>query len=853
MMAQYLQIKQQHPLHLLFYRLGDFYELFFDDAILASKTLDITLTKRGKHEALDIPMCGVPFHSADIYIQKLIKAGLSVAIVEQMESPEEAKKRGAKSVVERSVVRIVTPGTLLEENLLSSCNNNYLLTIASDKFHKIALSWLDISTAEFACCLIDVANLAGELTRLSPVEILMSEKLLQKEGLSAIFTEWRSKVTPQVDSNFDHKKCLHHLQDYFKLHASYSFNDFTPGLISACGATVEYVRLTQKKNLPLLNMPCLINQSHFLQIDSSTRRNLELTSSLSGNSKLSLRAMIDYTVTSMGARLLSHYFAAPLTCVQAIQARLRHVEFLKAEEELRCNLRIILKTIPDTERSLSRLASSRYFLRDLVAIQLTLEGIMQISALLEQSGAGNLHNYQPYHLSFDQLRSQLRSALSDNMPIHIKDGGFVRVGYNPKLDQLIAIRDNSSQMLNDLRDRYRIQTGVATLKLEYNNVLGFFLEATGQQASKVVGEEFIHKQTLTSGVRYVTLELKELEKELLSVKGNIARLEQEILEELVLRCLTLATDLQNSSAKLAYLDVVAGFAELALQHNYVCPKIDHSYNFQIIQGRHPVVEQLERRLEAFTPNDCNLGAGQNLWLITGPNMAGKSTFLRQNALITIMAQMGCFVPAESAHIGVVDRIFSRIGAADDLSQGRSTFMVEMVETATILTSATDKSLIILDEIGRGTSTYDGVSIAWSCLEHIHNKLHSRALFATHYHELTHLEQSLKFMRCYSMKVQEWQGKVIFMHSIIAGPADRSYGIHVAELAGLPRTVISRAKELLAALEQEKMQVPDLPLFAIAAPVVASDTLLRSKLQEINLDELKPREALDLLYQLKELL
>ncbi len=863
MMQQFLAIKEQHPDAILFYRMGDFYEMFFDDAVTAAKVLDISLTKRGKHENAEIPMCGVPHHSHEPYLQKLILSGYKVAICEQMEKPEEAKKRGYKAVVRREVVRIVTPGTILEDVLLDARESNYLAALSS-LGNDMALAWIDISTGEFRTCLTSKSSLSSDLSRLNAKELLLADKLFIDQGLSPILREHKAALTPQAASMFDSGKCENKLKTFFEVNSLEGFGNFSRAEISACGSLIEYIDITQKGNLPRLAPPLQFSNKNFMEIDGATRRNLEIYQSLSGNKKGSLLSVIDKTITACGSRLLLSYINSPLAHASGINRRLDMVQFFFDNDELCLPLSDIFKQIPDFERALSRICIGKAGPKDLNSIKDGLANSMILAEIIEFSGATqipqNILGFLKNLGSHDQLITKLKEALKDEVGVLARDGGYVADGYHAGLDELRGLRNNSRDKIIELRDKYRSETGVNTLKITQNNVLGYFVEVTPSHSSKITDEKFVHRQTLASAVRYTTIELRQLESDIINAKDQALKLELMIFEELVNDIVAAADKISSTSTAVAAIDVMSSFASFAAANNCSRPIVDDSLEFSITGARHPVVEaNLSDDLEGnFIANDCDLSQKQRLWLLTGPNMAGKSTYLRQNAIIAILAQIGSFVPAAKAHIGTVDKLFSRVGASDDLARGRSTFMVEMVETATILNQASNRSLVILDEIGRGTATYDGLSIAWAVVEHVHDKNKCRALFATHYHELTCLTAKLSSLACYSMRVKEWEGKVIFLHEVVKGAADRSYGIHVAKLAGLPNSVIKRADEVLTVLQQSETGkakiklVDDLPLFSIAN--IANQDKAPSKTEEAlkaaDLDELSPRDALDLLYKLK---
>jgi DNA mismatch repair protein MutS len=870
MMVQYLAIKEDHPDDILFYRMGDFYEMFFDDAARASAALDITLTHRGKHGGQDIPMCGIPVHAADNYLSRLIRKGFRVAVCEQTEDPAEAKKRGSKSVVAREVVRVITPGTITEDALLAADRNTYLAALA-DVQGSLAFAWLDISTGAFLVQAVEAKSLGAAFARIDPDEILVPERLFRNEALLDLFNDWKETLVPLPNVRFDSEAARRRLETVFDVASLDAFGAFGRPEVAACGALVDYVGLTQKGKLPRLDPPSAVVDGAHLRIDAATRRNLELTRTLGGERRGSLLDVIDRTVTGAGGRLLSHRLSAPLTDPVAIGHRLDEVEFFYQGAELRGDLRAVLTGAPDMERALSRLTLGRGGPRDLGAIRDGLAAAKSMRGLL--GGKGIEAERLPKAVAarrdalghHEALIDRLGRALAPELPSFSRDGGFIAPGYAPALDELCALRDESRRLIANLQADYARQTGIASLKIRHNNVLGYFIEVTPTNADKIptgADANFIHRQTLASAVRYATTELGELEGRISRAADQALALEQELFEALVGEVTARAREIAAAARALAALDVATALATLAHQQLYVRPYIDDSFAFNITGGRHAVVDAALGKGgdAAFVPNDCDLGREKRLWLVTGPNMAGKSTFLRQNALIVILAQMGSFVPAEVAEIGVVDRLFSRVGAADDLARGRSTFMVEMVETAAILNQAGEKSLVILDEIGRGTATFDGLSIAWAALEHLHEANKCRALFATHYHELAALSGRLNALSCHTMLVKEWQGDVIFLHEVGTGTADRSYGIHVGRLAGLPATVIGRAEEVLAALESSEQGgatarlADDLPLFQAHIPRAPAkqESKVEEALDEIDPDALSPREALEALYRLRGL-
>ena len=862
MMAQYLDVKAQAPDALLFYRMGDFYEMFFDDAVAAAAALDIALTKRGLHQGADIPMCGVPHHAAEGYLLTLIRKGFRVAIAEQMETPEEAKKRGHKSVVRREITRLVTPGTLTEESLLDARRHNFLAAFAEMR-DEGALAWADISTGQIRVMPCTRTRLGPELARLAPRELLVTDA--RAEESRPIAEDMGIALTGLAAASFDSQSAETRLCQLYKVQTLDGFAQFSRPERAALGALVDYLDLTQRGKLPLLHPPQRDHAEDLVQIDAATRRNLELTQSLSGARDGTLLHCIDRTVTSAGARLLERRLSAPARQLDTILSRQAAVTFLHEKSRLRGDLRAALKEVPDLDRALSRLALDRAGPRDMAAIRNAIAQGLEIASLLAPQDAPNLLSQAAADLTgHDDLLALLEAALIAEPPLLARDGGFIAPGHDPDLDDARQLRDEGRSVIARLQAEYAQDTGIPSLKIKHNNVLGYFIEVTSTHAATMhaLSDRYIHRQTTANQVRFTTLPLSELETRILNAGSHALEIEKRLFDQLREAILASAATLSQTARALAEIDLAAALADLAQSRNWTAPTLDTSRAFAITAGRHPVVEQaLGRNGQPFIANDCDLTAHDHaaIWLLTGPNMAGKSTFLRQNALIAILAQMGAWVPAQSAHIGLVSQIFSRVGASDDLARGRSTFMVEMVETAAILNQADDHALVILDEIGRGTATYDGLSIAWATLEHLHDVNCARALFATHYHEMTALSARLHGVENATVSVKEWEGEVIFLHEVRRGAADRSYGVQVARLAGLPETVVTRAREILSALEQgtsasPKAIIDDLPLFAASPPPTPKPkpNPAMDKLARITPDELSPREALDLLYELKTL-
>ncbi len=872
MMAQYFGIKAANPDCLLFYRMGDFYELFFDDAEIASRALGIVLTKRGKHEGEDIRMCGVPVERADDYLNRLIALGHRVAVCEQLEAPAESKKRGAKSLVRRDVVRLVTPGTITEERLLEPGRARLLVAVqrirASDGRWTYGLAALDLSTGAFTLSEADDAGLPAEIARLEPSEVVASQAVCDEPLFARIIADLRAPATALAREAGDGPAAERRICEFYGVETLDGFGAFTRAEIAAAALALAYVRRTQFEARPALSPPKRLARGARLEIDPATRANLELTRTLSGAREGSLLATIDLTVTPAGARLLAERLASPLTDPEAINARLDSLDFLVEAAPMREALRRALGSAPDFLRALSRLGLDRGGPRDLAAIR---DGLAAAGALARILTAAQ--DLPPELLSdcvrlgaeCGALEGDLQSTLGDELPLLKRDGGFVRPGALEALDEARALRDQSRRVIAEMQGSYAEQAGAKALRIKHNNFLGYYIETPQAQGETLLkaplNATFIHRQTMAGAMRFTTNALVDLEARIASSADSALALELDAFERLRQACLAKGETLREFGAALARIDVAAALAELAVKRNWTRPRVDASLAFVIEGGRHPVVEAaLKAQGEPFVANDCDLsgqiGEGGRIAVVTGPNMAGKSTYLRQNALIALIAQMGAYAPAAKAHIGVVDRLFSRVGAADDLARGRSTFMVEMVETAAILNQASPRSLVILDEIGRGTATFDGLSIAYACVEHLNAANRSRALFATHFHELTQLAETLPRLVNLTMRVSEFKGTLVFLHEVVAGAADRSYGIQVAKLAGLPPSVVKRARNVLADLEAARPSgtLDSLPLFAYEppAPQPARDEL-REALDALDPDAMTPREAHAALYALKKLI
>ena len=869
MMAQYLEIKSQYPDALLFYRMGDFYELFFDDAIKAAKVLDIALTKRGKHNDTDIPMCGVPHHSSENYLLTLIKSGHKVAVCEQLESPAEAKKRGYKSVVKRDVVRLVTPGTLTEDGLLKARSHNFLAAYSIVRGEH-SLAWVDISTGLMSVLSLNkVEDFVAELFRLTPSEVLIIDNT-DYDIIDAI-EESGATATLRGKSAFDSTSGEERLKSLFAVASLEAFGSFGRAQVSALGSIAEYLDATQKGKLPILRPPVIELKENSMRIDSATRRNLELTRSINtGSRQGSLLGTIDRTVTAAGGRLLERRISAPSMDMDVINERHDALKFLRDNFDLSEPVMAFLKSIPDLERALSRVSLERAGPRDLANISKGLVQGKEIARLFKNHDLpAELKLAIEKLIGHDEISSILEKAIVPEPPLLVRDGGFVTEQFNSELDETRELKRDGTKIIAEMQRDFIELTGIQSLKIKFNNVLGYFIETTAKNAEKLqnstIADNFIHRQTTANQMRFTTLSLSDTETKIINANAKALEIEKQIFNELSALIIQNFEKISAAAEALAVIDITNSLATLARDEEWCRPKIDSSKAFAIQGGRHVVVESsLKNNGNSFIPNDCELSEG-SIWLVTGPNMAGKSTFLRQNALIAILAQMGCFVPATSAHIGIVSQLFSRVGASDDLARGRSTFMVEMVETAAILNQADDRALVILDEVGRGTATYDGLAIAWSTLEYLHEVNKSRSLFATHYHEMTVLADKLTRVINATVSVKEWNNEVIFLHEVRQGAADRSYGLQVAKLAGLPIEVLERAKVILNELEardakkgtEGKLLAKDLPLFSRSMtqkPVtqINYNSELSNKIRSIYPDEISPNEALQILYDLKEI-
>ena len=859
MMEQFLDIKKNHKDTILFYRMGDFYELFFEDAVKASSALDIVLTKRGKHNGIDIPMCGVPIHSSETYLLRLIGKGYRVAVCEQTEDPAEAKKRGAKAVVKREVVRIVTPGTITEDNLLDSRSNNYMCCI-NKRAGDMSIATVDITTGDFFVQTIQEQDLSTVIARIQPSEIILPQSFVTNKLYLEIWNEYKDALSPIPESRFNYENSFDIICKTFKVSDLNSFGDFVKADIISLGLLLDYINTTQVGKIPHLNKPTKIKTSGYMEIDATTRKSLEITNSMRGGKKLTLFDTVDYTKMGSGARLLKNWLTSPLTNLNSINYRLdgidSFIKFDKLDE-----LRQLLKEVPDIERSLTRLSLGRGTPRDIKVIYNALHMTTKVKLLLNNLDCDILKQSIIDLGIYDNLVEKLQQAIVDEPPSNIRDGGAIRKGYDVSLDKVRELRDDSRRLIANLELKYRDITCIDNLKIKHNNMLQYFIEVTPKNADKITLEMFIHRQTMKGALRYTTTELSELSRDVLDAKDKALAIEEQIFKSLIQDIIDNSQEISKTAYAYSVNDVLSSLAYMSKGQGWVRPILNETMDFDIVAGRHPVVEKSLKQSDntKFISNDCKFDNNDKIWLLTGPNMAGKSTFLRQNALIAILAQMGCFVPAQSCAIGLIDRIFSRVGASDDLARGRSTFMVEMVETASILNQSTEKSLVIMDEIGRGTSTYDGMSIAWACIEYLCYKNKCRGLFATHYHELNLLCDKIDVLSAHTMGVKQWQDEIVFLHSVKKGCSEGSYGIYVAKIAGLPKQALKRASEVLNMLESDdtsnKNIFNDIQLFDAVDNIDDQEkkSVVEDEIKNINLDDMAPRDALDFLYRIKVML
>jgi DNA mismatch repair protein MutS len=854
MMTQYFALKAEAEDCLLFYRMGDFFELFFEDAKAAAATLDIALTTRGEHGGSAIPMCGVPVHSAESYLARLIRAGHRVAIAEQTETPAQAKARGSKSLVGRAIVRYVTAGTLTEDSLLDSRVANMLVAVG-EAGGDVALAAADISTGRFETVSVDRSSVAAELARLRASEIVLAEGSALDVPGAYMFGR----------AGFDSGRAEAALKRLYGVATLDGFGAFGRAELAAMGGLIAYLDHAGKGRLPFLEVPVRRHAGYHMAIDAATRESLEIVQTMTGQRAGSLLGVVDRTVTGAGARLLASDLGAPLLDQEEIDRRLGLVRFLHDESGQRAHIRAALRALPDIGRALGRVAIGRGSPRDLGQLR---DGLDAARLLRERIGGLRdqpplLAGLLPMLDGHGALVDALTRALVPSPPTETASGGYIADGYDAALDELRRMAGDGRRAIAALEARYREQTGIAALKIRHNGVLGYHVEVPARHADPLMkeGSGFTHRQTLAGVVRFNSTDLHEEASRVAQAGAHALVAEAAHLEGLIQAVMERRAEIARTADALARIDVGAALAERAAEGGWSRPTFEADACLEIKGGRHPVVEAaLAKEGQTFVANDCALSEGERLWLVTGPNMGGKSTFLRQNALIVILAQAGSFVPATSARLSLVDRLFSRVGASDNLARGRSTFMVEMVETAAILSQATERSFVILDEVGRGTSTYDGLALAWAVVEAVHEVNRCRCLFATHYHELTRLAEKLDALSLHHVSAREWKGDLVLLHEVAPGPADRSYGLAVARLAGLPSAVLARAKDVLSRLEAGKAKtggiaagLDDLPLFAAAreAPEERAD-VLREALDALDADALSPREALDHIYRLKRI-
>jgi DNA mismatch repair protein MutS len=870
MLQQYLDLKEQHPGSILFYRMGDFYEMFFEDAEIASKTLGITLTSRNREDAHQVPMCGVPYHALSGYLSKMVKAGFRVAICEQVEDPKQAK-----GIVRREVVRVVSPGVTTDEQLLDEKKNTYLGSVTvqqrGQRMVSVGLSFLDVSTGTFLVSEIPwtedrFETVVDEITRIQPAELLVTEE--EAEALTALLESLRLLLpdlclTLRQEHSFEAQSALKTLLEHFQVKSLAGFGcEGMENGIRAAGGLLAYIQETQKTGLTFIRQLRVLSRSGFLILDDATRRNLELTETLLGGKRQgSVLSVIDQTLTPMGARLLRQRLLFPLQERSTIERRLAAVDILLKDRVRRRDIQTLLKGIYDMERLCSRLLLGQGNARDMSSLKLSLACLPEVKKLLMNSPTGGL--LQDLGLELDplfDLHDLIHEAIRDDAPVGLREGGLIREGFHGELDQLLHLLRDGKQMLLELEAKERKNSGIAKLKVGYNKVFGYYFEVRHAQQKTALPEYFLRKQTLANAERFITPELKDLESKISTAEEKRLALEYDLFIQIREQLAAESARLLRSAQAIARTDFLVSLAEVAQRYHYTRPVLNEGERIVIEQGRHPVIE---RSVEAgrFVPNDLCLDQDkQEVLIITGPNMAGKSTVLRQTALIVLLAHIGSFVPAKRAEICLVDRIFTRVGAMDDLRRGQSTFMVEMHETANILNNATERSLVVLDEIGRGTSTYDGLAIAWAVAEDLANKNGRgvKTLFATHYHELTDLSTTHQRIQNYSIAVREDQGQIIFLHTLIPGAASRSYGIHVASLAGVPKSVVRRAQEILSNIERGEFTPTGEPSIAVSSAssteeesFAAKEEALHKLLKEIDPDSLTPRQAQDLIYELIE--
>lgn len=859
LMEQYQNVKRNNPDSILLFRVGDFYETFEDDAKTASAVLGITLTKRSNGAAGDVPLAGFPHHAIDAYLPKLVRAGYRVAICEQLEDP-----KFAKGIVKRDVIEIVTPGVSLSDQILEHKKNNYLMALFI-KGDTAGIAFCDISTGEYFSYEVYIANIAEQIAHINPAEIIISKK--QKNELEPLINKINNslRITRYDDWLFEYDFCYELLIKHFKTVNLKGFGvEHQDAGLSAAGVVLNYLQETQKVNLIHINKIGIYNHSDFMMLDFSTKRNLEINYTLqSGDREGSLLSIIDKTLTAMGGRLLKKWIAAPLRNLNSIKTRQECISLFVENKKIRENLRNEISEIGDLERLISRICTGKANPREIVYIKTSLKKIPLVKQLLDNLNIGSLsHIYANLH-ELEHIVEKIETSMSDNPPLSVADGGVIRAGYNNELDDLRNISRNGKDWISNFQKAERERSGISSLKVNFNKVFGYYIEISNANKDKIP-DDYIRKQTLVNGERYITPELKEYEDKILNAEDNIIKLEARLFNEIREVVAREVNAIQENARSIASLDCYLSFAVCAEDYNYIKPEVNDDDKIEIINGRHPVVERILPHGEKFTPNDTILSnSDTQIVLLTGPNMAGKSVFLRQVGLIVLLAQIGSFVPAEKAVIGIVDRIYTRVGASDNITAGESTFLVEMQEAANILNNATNKSLILLDEIGRGTSTFDGISIAWAITEFIHEShlVQAKTLFATHYHELNEMAEIFPRIKNFKVEVREIGDRVIFLHKVTSGGADHSYGIQVAQMAGLPDFVTKRAKEILINLEGKELTPYEMKKarleknarfdFQQYSLFEIEDDKIRKEIKDLKIESMTPIEALNTLNELKK--
>lgn len=866
LMKQYQQVKAKYPDTILLFRMGDFYETFEEDAKITSKVLGIALTKRGNGAAGEVPLAGFPHHALDTYLPKLLKAGYRVAVCEQVEDP-----KFAKGIVKRDVIEVVTPGVAFSDKVLDQKQNNYLVAIAlpsplATADDTIGLALIDVTTAEFITSEFPLRHLKEQVASTAPSEILVQKRDL--ESLQNLLKDVHRGIFSKLDDwIFNYEYAYELLINHFKTQSLKGFGveQFRCGIVAA-GAVMNYLQETQKANLLHIKKIAPRDISEYMILDPSTKRNLEITTPLSSESDATLFSIIDRTKTPMGGRLLKQWINQPLKHVGPIHARLEAVKELVADKQLRKTTVEILSHIGDLERLIAKICTNRANPRDIVALKFILSEIRNLESAIASVHGKTLTQLRDQLQTLDDVVRTIGETLVDDPPFALTEGGVIRKGCNKELDDIRDIASSGKKWIATLQQKERERTGIPSLKVGFNNVFGYYIEITHTHRAKVPSD-YIRKQTLTNAERFITPELKEYEDRVLHAEENIIALETRLFNELRMRIAEHADAIQRNARLIAMLDCFAALADVAVEYEYVCPDVDESTRVEIIAGRHPVIERLLPPGEQYTPNDVLLDTEDNqILIITGPNMSGKSSYLRQTGLIVLLAQIGSFVPAKKAHIGIVDKIFTRVGASDSIASGESTFLVEMHEAATIVNTASPRSLILLDEVGRGTSTFDGISIAWALTEYIHNRIGAKTLFATHYHELNELAEILPRVKNFKVDVREYGDKVVFLHKVTPGFADHSYGIQVAQMAGLPDEVTERAKKILMNLEGSEFTVSGQPesrkrkAKGRIAPTEIQMTLfemkdekLRQELKKLNIEKMTPLEAMQKLAELKKII